>query len=74
MARPDFPPSTGPNLENLINRYNLFGLMMDSHLRWMRQTTDPYLKEIHHDLAQQFEAVRAQYRTLIDALQTHRGN
>jgi hypothetical protein len=74
MAHPDMPSSTGPSLETLINRYESLGLMIDSHLRWMHQTTDPYIQEIHHNLAQQFEDARAQYGALIEALQTHRAS
>jgi hypothetical protein len=72
MTRLNFSPMQGPSVENLTQRHELFKLMQNSHQRWMHETNDPDIKELHRTLADQFQIVVEQYEILLHALQIQR--
>jgi hypothetical protein len=72
MTRLNFSPAPGPSVESLTQRHELFKLMQNSHLRWMHETNDPDIKELHRGLADQFQIVVKQYEILLRALQNQR--
>lgn len=61
----------GPSVANLLQRHELFKIMQNSHLRWMDETDDLNIKEMHHVLADLFQTVTDQYEVLLDALGTN---
>ena len=58
----------GPTVESLTQRREMFQLMQGSHLRWMDETDDPNVKELHRSLADQLQALAEQYRALLNIL------
>jgi len=70
MTSHQFPPKKRPNLEILVQRQQLFLLILKSHLKWMNETSDPDIQEKHRVLATLFTSAREQYKTLIDALRS----
>jgi|KBSSwiStaDraftv2_1062776.scaffolds.fasta_scaffold329382_2 hypothetical protein len=69
MSNEYFQTKQDPSIESLMQRYKLFKLIESSYLRWMHETTDSNIKELHHALADQFQVVLEQYELLLDALQ-----
>jgi hypothetical protein len=69
MSDPYFPPLAGPTVESLTQRHQLFQIIQNSHLRWMDQTNDLNVRELHRALAEHFGVVVKQYEVLLDALQ-----
>ena len=69
MSNVYFQTRQGPSIESLTQRHELFKLMQNSHLRWMHETNDPHIKELHRTLADQFQIVVEEYEILLCALQ-----
>ena len=67
-----FQPELYSMTEQLTRRYELFQVMRDSHLRWIKTTDDPQIKEIHRTIAALFVSLLEQYNALLDAIQSHR--
>jgi hypothetical protein len=59
----------GPQIENILRRQEFFRLVIDSHQRWMRDTTDHEMKMLHGALITSMKAVMEQYDILIEQLQ-----
>ena len=57
-----------PSKENLKQRYELFQLMQKSHVRWMQETNDLTMREMHGTLASLFTILMDQYEALLGKL------
>jgi hypothetical protein len=69
MSEPPLQAKLGPSIQNLVQRHELFQLIQNSHLRWMYETDDQNIKELHRAIADHLQAVVVQYQALLDALQ-----
>jgi hypothetical protein len=63
--------ASGPSVANLLQRHELFKIMHNSHLRWMGETDDLNIKEMHRVLADLFQTVMDKYEVLLNALGTN---
>ena len=59
----------GPSVEYLAQRHELLCIMHKSHIRWMEETADEKMRELHHTLASTFVRLIEQYDMLLHALQ-----
>ena len=71
MSKAQQPLVSGPSVANLLQRHELFKIMHNSHLRWMDETDDLNIKEMHRVLAEVFQTVMDQYEVLLGALGTN---
>ena len=70
MSNAQQPLVFGPSVANLLQRHELFKIMHNSHLRWMDETDDLNIKEMHRVLADLLQTVMDQYAVLLNALGT----
>lgn len=69
MMNPYLQFRRGPQIENILRRQEFFRLVIDSHQRWMHETTDQEMKILHGALITSMKTVVEQYNVLIDELQ-----
>jgi hypothetical protein len=58
----------GSSVANLEQRHQLFHLMRDSHLRWLEETDDCRVKEMHRTISDAFQTLIDQYEVLLRGL------
>jgi len=72
MSDAHFPLGVGPTIESLTQRHELFQLIQKSHLRWMNDTNDPNVRELHRTLADHFQVLGVA-RHVLDRGRLHLG-
>jgi len=70
MANTGYQFRHDPSAEFLAQRHELLCIMQKSHLRWMDDTDDENMKEIHRTLADSFSTLIEQYDVLLNAIQS----
>ena len=70
MNRRLIPPQKGPSLETLFQRQQLFQLIQASHIKWIDQTDDEKIKEIHHTILGLLDDLIREYNDLFEEIQS----